>query len=396
MDGILGRRAPFPRLPAGLSWGEGMSATRRLVILGATGTVGVQTLRILEQAESPLEVVALSAHDRAEELAALAGALGSVSTYLTSDLDQHDALLDFLRQGDYELCLNAVVGAAGLPYSEATLAAGCDLALANKESLVLAGELLTRLARATGAAILPVDSEHAAIHQCLLGADPTAIRRLYLTASGGALRDLPISELAEVSPERALDHPNWEMGPRITIDSATMMNKALEVIEACHLFHVPAEQVQVLVHRQSVIHSMVEFVDGSMLAQMGPPDMAFPILYALHYPERRPAPLQGFDPALFSTLTLEEIDPERYPALALGFEAVRRGGVAGAVLNAADEVAVEAFLAGDLRFLEITELCASVLRSIPEDFPAHTMDDVLAADTWARAQAREALSALQA
>lgn len=373
-----------------------MSATRRLVILGATGTVGVQTLRILEQADSPLEVVALSAHGRSDELISLAEPLSGARTYLTSDAEQHAALLAFLRAGDYEVCLNAVVGAAGLPYSEAVLAAGCDLALANKESLVLAGELLTRLARTTGAEILPVDSEHAAIHQCLLGADPTAIRRLYLTASGGALRDLPIDQMAEVTPERALDHPNWDMGPRITVDSATMMNKALEVIEACHLFHVPAEQVSVLVHRQSVIHSMVEFVDGSMLAQMGPPDMAFPILYALHYPERRPAPLQGFDPQLFSSLTLVEPDPERYPALALGFDAVRRGGVAGAVLNAADEVAVAAFLEGDLRFLEITELCASVLRSIPDDMPADTMDDILAADTWARTQACEALSALQA
>ncbi len=373
-----------------------MSATRRVVILGATGTVGIQTLRILVQAESPLQVVGLSAHERADELGELAEGCPGARTFLSSDPEQCEELLAYLRGGDYEICLNAVVGAAGLPFSEAVLAAGRDLALANKESLVLAGELLTRLARATGAAILPVDSEHAAIHQCLAGADPTAVRRLYLTASGGALRDLPLHELAAVSPARALDNPNWDMGPRITIDSATMMNKALEVIEACHLFHVPAEQVRVLVHRQSVIHSMVEFVDGSMMAQLNPPDMAGPILYALHYPDRLPAPLQGFDPQLFATLTLEEPDPERFPALALGFEAVRRGGVAGAVLNAADEVAVEAFLSGQLRFLEITELCAAVMRSIPEGFACDTMDDILAADAWARKQANEALAAQNA
>lgn len=373
-----------------------MSATRRVVILGATGTVGVQTLQILVQAESPLQVVGLSAHARDAELAKLAQGCPGARSFLSSDPEQHEELLAFLRGGDYEICLNAVVGAAGLPYSEAVLAAGRDLALANKESLVLAGELLTRLARATGAAILPVDSEHAAIHQCLAGADPTSVRRLYLTASGGALRDLPLDALAQVAPEQALDHPNWEMGPRITIDSATMMNKALEVIEACHLFHVPADQVRVLVHRQSVVHSMVEFVDGSMMAQLNPPDMAGPILYALHYPERLPAPLQGFDAQMFSSLTFEEPELERYPALALGFEAVRRGGVAGAVLNASDEVAVDAYLQGQLRFLEITELCAEVMRSIPDGMPSATMDDILAADAWARQQAREALAATKA
>lgn len=375
---------------------QGMSASRRLVILGATGTVGVQTLRILEQCDSPLEVTALSAHDRGVELEELGRPTPEARRFLTSDEEQTEELLAYLRAGNYDVCLNAVVGAAGLPYSEAVLAAGRDLALANKESLVLAGDLLTRLARATGAQILPVDSEHAAIHQCLIGADPTSVRRLYLTASGGALRDLPLEQLPAVTPEQALDHPNWDMGPRITIDSATMMNKALEVIEACHLFHVPAEQIQVLVHRQSVIHSMVEFVDGSMLAQLGPPDMAFPILYALHYPERLPAPLRGFDPQLFAELSFIEPEAARYPALELGFEAARRGGIAGAVLNAADEVAVDAFLAGDLQFLEITELCAAVLAAIPADMAANTMDDVLAADNWARAQAREALATHQA
>ena len=211
-----------------------MSATRRLVILGATGTVGVQTLRILEQADSPLEVVALSAHGRGEEMAALAEPLAAARTFLTSDPDQSAELLDFLRSGDFEICLNAVVGAAGLPYSEAVLSAGCDLALANKESLVLAGELLTNLARTTGAEILPVDSEHAAIHQCLLGADPTAVRRLYLTASGGALRDLPIDQLSEVTPERirGTTISFYQLMVTVGILAAFVSNAAFSYIES--------------------------------------------------------------------------------------------------------------------------------------------------------------------
>lgn len=369
-----------------------MSTARRVVLLGSTGTVGVQTLRILDAAASPLHVVALAAHSQEDALRDQAEALNGVETFLTSVDEQRADLLEYLRLGHYDVCLNAVVGAAGLPYSEAVLASGRDLALANKESLVLAGELLTQLSRTTGAAILPVDSEHAAVHQCLEGNPEAAVRSLYLTASGGALRDLPIDELASVTPKQALAHPNWDMGPRITIDSATMMNKALEVIEACHLFRVSADQVKVLIHRQSVIHSMVEYIDGSMLAQLGPPDMASPILYALHYPERREAPIQGFDPELFAQLTLEPPVAERYPALELGFEAVRRGGVAGAVLNAADEVAVQAFLDGQLSFLEIAALCRSALDAMPSDLPADTIDDILAADAWARAFAKDSLA----
>jgi 1-deoxy-D-xylulose-5-phosphate reductoisomerase len=367
-----------------------MSTPRRLVILGATGTVGVQTLKIIEQAQSALQVVAMSAHSRSADLQALGIDQPGCALYLTGEADQQAELLDFLRHGNYDICLNAVVGAAGLPYSEAVLSAGCDLALANKESLVLAGELLSKLARVTGAAILPVDSEHSAIHQCLQNASSNSIRRLYLTASGGALRDLPLEDFAQVTPEMALAHPNWDMGPRITVDSATMMNKCLEIIEACHLFDVPADQIQVLIHRQSVVHSMVEFLDGSMLAQLGPPDMCFPIHYALHYPERAPSPLQGFDPQLFAKLTFNEPETERYPALKLGWQAARKGGAAGAVLNAADEVAVQAFLDGKLGFLEIAELCATVLNAMP-DLPSATLDQILAADAWARSQATAAL-----
>jgi len=355
--------------------------SRRLVILGATGTVGVQALELLKTSPA-LEVVALSAHTRQSELIDLAAPSGG-RTFLTDDPQQNQGLLEFLRQGEYHICLNAVVGAAGLPYSEAVLKAGKDLALANKESMVLAGELLTKLAEKTGSAILPVDSEHSAIHQCLRGEQGNAIRNLYLTASGGALRDLQADEFANVTPQQALAHPNWDMGPRITIDSATMMNKALEIIEACHLFALPAEQVQVLVHRQSVVHSMVEFADGSMLAQLGPPDMTYPIHYALYYPNRPSSNLPGFDAKLFSKLTFEEPDTQRFPALTLGWRAAKLGGAAGAVLNAADEIAVEAFLQQQIRFLDIYALCANALEQMP-DLQANTIAQVQAADQWAR------------
>ena len=249
--------------------------------------------------------------------------------------------------------------------------------------MVLAGELLRTLSEKQGGAILPVDSEHSAIHQCLRGESSKTVRNLFLTASGGALRDLPASEFGDVTPSQALAHPNWNMGPRITIDSATMMNKSLEIIEACHLFDVSAEQVKVLIHRQSVVHSMVEFQDGSLIAQLGPPDMTYPIQYALHHPHRPPSNLQGFDPHLFAKLTFEEPDTERFSALRLGWKAVKMGGAAGAVLNAADEVAVEAFLAEQISFERISQLCALALESMPE-LSSSTLPRILQADAWAR------------
>ncbi|KAA3608042.1 MAG: 1-deoxy-D-xylulose-5-phosphate reductoisomerase [Planctomycetota bacterium] len=364
------------------------SPRRRLVILGATGTVGRQAQEILEQAGSPLQVVALSAHQRRAELEACGSRYPEASLFLTSLPQQSEALQQFLLDGDYDLCLQAMVGAAGLPFSEAVLLAGKDLALANKESLVMAGGHLVELSKTRGGNIVPVDSEHCAIHQCLPAAnDQNSIRRLYLTASGGALRDWPLAQLGEVSPEQALAHPNWDMGPRITVDSATMMNKALEILEAQHLFGVDARSIQVLLHRQSVIHSMVEFVDGSVLAQMGPPDMAFPIHYALHFPQRLHSPLSGFHPELFSQLTLQTPESKRYPALELGWRAAEKGDPAGAVLNAADEVAVAAFLKGRIRFPEIAEICAATLESMPA-LPASTLDDIYAADRWAREHSR--------
>ena len=367
--------------------------TRRLVILGATGTVGVQALKLL-QSSSDLEVVALSGHSREEELTALAAPHGC-ATYLTAHPDQQQALIDRLEQGDYDICLNAVVGAAGLPYSAAVLRAGKDLALANKESMVLAGELLSELSRQSGGLILPVDSEHSAIHQCLRGEKITEVRNLYLTASGGALRDLPLDAFAAVTVEQALAHPNWNMGKRITIDSATMMNKSLEIIEACHLFDLPPQQVKVLIHRQSVVHSMVEFVDGSMLSQLGPPDMTYPIHYALHYPKRPASQLPGYEPQLFAQLTFEEPDLERFPALTLGWRAAEMGGAAGAVVNAADEVAVDAFLNGEIGFLDLNRLCSDALDQMP-DLPANSLEQILAADQWARTHTQAQIEKLAA
>ncbi|TAH38456.1 MAG: 1-deoxy-D-xylulose-5-phosphate reductoisomerase [Planctomycetota bacterium] len=369
-------------------------AHRRLVILGATGTVGCQALDLLERAGSPLRVLALSAHRREAPLRALAARCPGAAMFLTSRAEDHERLLELLLAGDYDVCLQAMVGAAGLPFSAAVLGAGRHLALANKESLVLAGGILMELAARTGAVVVPVDSEHSAIHQCLAGRARSEVKRLYLTASGGALRDLPLCQLESVTPVQALAHPNWSMGPRITVDSATMMNKAFEILEAEHLFGVPARHVRVLQHRQSVVHSLVELVDGSVLAQMGPPDMSFPIHYALHYPARVPAPLEGYSPRLFAQLNFEEPDPERYPALALGWRAAELGGAAGAVLNAADEVAVAGFLEGQLPYSEIPSVCAETLDALPP-LPAATLADIAAADAWARQHARALRTALR-
>lgn len=361
-----------------------MDARRRMVLLGATGTVGVQTLALLAKAgPGAPQPVLLSAHRSGAALEELARPHPGVRRLLSSDPAQREEILAFLRAGDYEVCLNAAVGAAGLPYSEAVLQAGRVLALANKESLVCAGSFLTELARARGGAIVPVDSEHAALHQCLEGRHAADVRRVFLTASGGALRDLPQAELERATPEQALAHPNWDMGPRITVDSATMMNKAFEIIEAVHLFGLRPEQVEVLLHRESVAHGMVEFRDGSLLAQLGPPDMALPIHRALHWPRCAPSPLQGFQPELWRALHFAQPEAERWPALALGHEAARRGGSAGAVLNAADEVAVAAFLERRIGFLDVVRLCAEALAAAPQD-SVGSVDDALAADRWAR------------
>lgn len=370
----------------------------RLLLLGSTGSIGTQTLDLVRSSAGAHEVVALAAgrsweavREQAREFQPrfVGLACEESAERLKSELPAgttlfsgEDAALRLAQEVDYDTCVHGMVGAAGLRPSAAVLERGKTLALANKESLVVAGELLMRLAQERGARLVPVDSEHSAIHQCLRGERIDRVRKVWLTASGGPFRTLPAADLEGVTPEMALRHPTWEMGPRITIGSATLMNKALEVIEVHHIFGLERERIGVVVHPQSIVHSMVEFVDGSVIAQMGPPDMRGPIHYALHDPDRAPADLRGFDLSLFSELTFEEPDLVRFPALGLGFRCVEEGSDAGSVLNAADEVAVASFLDQRIPFQDIPRINASALdcrRGL-----ADSLEDLLEADARAR------------
>ena len=377
---------------------------RRVAVLGCTGSVGRQALAILREHADRFEVVLLAAHTSAAALGEAAGTLRPHAVCLTGDAELPPlpagtrafagagAVCDALAAVEPEVVLNAITGAAGLAASEWALARGVTLALANKESLVVAGEYLMPLAAKSGARVLPVDSEHCAIFQCLDGESPHAVRRLWLTGSGGPFRTRDPSTFGAITPTEALRHPTWNMGPRITVGSATMMNKAFEVLEAHWLFGVPADAIRVVVHPQSIVHSMVEFVDGSMLAQCGVPDMRVPILFCLGYPERLPFAFEPFDPGRWRTLAFEPLDPGRFPAVALAYEALRAGGDAGARLNAADEVATEAFLAGALPFPALTATVAQVLAARPAR-PIGSLQDVLDADAEARRLARELVTA---
>lgn len=373
---------------------------KAILLLGSTGSIGTQTLDVVAEEPGSFSVAGLAARRSVKLLGAQAQRFRPRWVALTDPAGEaelrelcpegtevfcgSEAVLELIAAAQFDLCVHGIVGSAGLAPSEAVLERGIDLALANKESLVCAGAHLMELARSREAALLPVDSEHCAIAQCLGAAPEREIRRLVLTASGGALRDWPIDELTGATAEQALQHPTWDMGPRITVGSATLMNKALEVIEAHHLFGVDAERIEVALHRQSVVHSLVEFIDGSVLAQMGPPDMRLPLHHALHHPHRSPSSLKGFDLELFRELTFEAPDPMRYPALELGFECVRRGGDSGARLNAADEVAVEAFLDGRVRFGEIVPALRPALdqtRASAPNVPAALSADIEARKT---------------
>ncbi|MHC4264228.1 MAG: 1-deoxy-D-xylulose-5-phosphate reductoisomerase, partial [Planctomycetota bacterium] len=350
---------------------------RSLLVLGSTGSIGTQTLELVRQPDSGLAVAGLAARGSVEAMEAQVREFAPAFVALsdpeaaerlrprlpasTTLFSGPEASLELIAAAEFDTAVHGIVGAAGLAPSAAVLERGRTLALANKESLVLAGEHLMQLAVENDAALIPVDSEHSAIFQCLRGERMDRVRRLILTASGGPFRDLPASEFPDVTPEQALEHPNWDMGPRITVGSATLMNKALEVVEAHHLYGLDADRIEVVVHRQSVVHSMVEFVDGSVMAQCGPPDMRGPIHYAVHHPERSPSSLRGFDLELFRNLTFEPVDEERFPSLALGYRCVVESGSAGCLLNAADEVAVEAFLDGRLAFDEIVQVNRGVL-----------------------------------
>ncbi|MFT5285484.1 MAG: 1-deoxy-D-xylulose-5-phosphate reductoisomerase [Planctomycetota bacterium] len=382
---------------------------KKLISLGSTGSIGTQTLDLVRAAPELYQVEGLCAHSNWELMAEqvrefsprVVGmvdeeAAERLKKLLPSDvalIRGMDSAEELASAAEYDLCVHGVVGAAGVRPSERVLERGKSLALANKESLVVAGEYLMELSRRNSAPILPVDSEHAAIYQCLQGEDERTIRKIYLTASGGALRDRPLGELDSVVASEALAHPTWSMGQRITIDSATLTNKALEIIEAHHLYNLSADQIQVVLHRQSVIHSMVEFHDGSVIAQMGPPDMRGPIHFALNHPRRVSNPnFKGFDMQLYSQLTFAEPDLERYPGLELGYRCVREGGDAGAVLNAADEVSVAAFLAGEIGFQDISRINRIVLDERPALIAGDSsIDSLLASDVAARTRARSAV-----
>jgi 1-deoxy-D-xylulose-5-phosphate reductoisomerase len=352
---------------------------RRIVLLGSTGSIGTSCLKVVDHLPERLQILGLSAHSRWEQLAQQAERYQPRYLTLTDPaaarafprdklpsctqmLDANeDAIGTMVSDPDVDIVLTAIVGSAGLTGTWLALEAGKTVAVANKETLVMAGPLVMDLARRRNARILPVDSEHSAIFQAMQAGQPREIQRIVLTASGGPFRGRKRADLAEITPEQALKHPTWNMGPKITIDSATLMNKALEIIEARWLFDLRPEQIQVILHPESIIHSFVEFTDGSILGQLSPPDMCLPIQYALTYPDRIAGPARRLNWDELRSLTFQPPDMETFPALQLGFEVARRGGTCGAVLNAANEAAVGAFLDGSLSFLDIPRVCREVL-----------------------------------
>jgi 1-deoxy-D-xylulose-5-phosphate reductoisomerase len=361
---------------------------KRIAVLGSTGSIGTQTLDVVRWHPAEFQVQALAAARPSPSFEAQLAEFHPSLSCLTT-VDGADRLLEIATHPDVDMLVVATSGTVGFAPTIAALEAGKPVALANKETLIMAGHLVTRAAAKSGAALLPIDSEHSAIWQCLQGEEPYVerVRRLQLTASGGAFRDRPVAALANVTPAEALRHPTWSMGPKITIDSATLMNKGLEVIEAHWLFGLPFECIDVLIHHQSVIHSLVEFIDGSVKAQLGVPDMRLPIQYALAHPRRLPAFADRLDLTTVAQLTFTSVDEQKYPCLALAYAAGGAGGTAPTVLNAANEVAVARFLADDLRFLEIAELIAAALAAHPP-LADPSLADVEQADTWARTFAR--------
>jgi 1-deoxy-D-xylulose-5-phosphate reductoisomerase len=376
---------------------------RRLTVLGATGSIGRRTLDLVDQfpdqfrveglgarGSSPDTVAELCRRHRPRAVALLdpdaadrvARALGHPRPEILSG---PQGLVDLAAQADADMVLAAMVGGAGLLPTMAAIRAGKAVALANKETLVMAGRLMTTAARERGVPLLPVDSEHSAIFQCLVGHNHAEVDRILLTASGGPFRQMPKEQLAHVTVAQALNHPTWRMGAKITVDSATLMNKGLEVIEARWLFDMQPAQVQVIVHPQSIVHSLVEYVDGSMIAQLGVADMGIPILYALTYPRRLPCPANRLDLTRLAALTFHEPDPDRFPCLALAREALEAEDCAPAILNAANEVAVTAFLQGRIRFTQIPELIAEALQRVPAG-RLSGLDACLDADAAARRQ----------
>ena len=380
---------------------------KRVIVLGSAGSVGLSSLDVLGALADDWDVVGLATGSRGKVLAEQAHRFCPEAVAI-ADPQAAEALGDALRAGgapgrsapprviagpdaavrlldevECDCVILAITGAASLPATLRAVELGLRVALANKEALVLAGSILIPLAKKTGATILPVDSEHSAIFQAMQAGRPSEVRRVYLTASGGPFLDWTKEQMATITLEAALNHPTWEMGPKVTIDSATMMNKALEIVEARWLFDLEPDQIEVVVHPEAIIHSMVEFCDGSIMAQMGTPDMRTPIQYALTYPERKPCPAAPLDLFAVGTLTLRRPDEDRFPAIRLGKEVARRGGTAGAVLNAANEQAVALFRNSLIEYADIARLTETVMNE--HTFCADpTLDDLLRADQWAR------------
>ncbi len=381
---------------------------KRLAVLGSTGSIGVNTLDIVRQFPEQLEVVSLSAGRNIqllkEQISQFQPKIVSVlnkelSEALRKDLPHlpvdivHgvEGLIQVATHPEVDQVVSAIVGAVGLIPTLSAVKTGKTIALANKESLVMAGKILMEEAKQNNVQILPVDSEHSAIFQSLLGHRREDVHRLILTASGGPFLNLPISRLQEVTVKEALNHPHWEMGKKITIDSASLMNKGLEVIEAHWLFDIPVEKIVVQIHPQSVVHSMVEYIDGSIIAQMGITDMRIPISYALSFPHRLPLTLPPLDLPQCGAITFLPPDPERFPCLALAYQSIQIGETMPAILNATNEVAVNAFLEGSIKFTDIPLL----LRRVMEEHDVkkiHTIEDILKTDHWARERARAILS----
>ncbi len=378
---------------------------KRIAILGSTGSIGCNALEVVESLGAPYRVVALSGHRQTEKIieqvrrhrpAAVALTDGSPPDGPVARMIRETgaevftgprAMIELVERPDVDIVLAAVVGAAGLPAVLAAVKAGKTLALANKESLVVAGSLLTAEAKRRGVRVLPVDSEHSAIFQAMQCGRMHEVKRVILTASGGPFRTTPRDQMERATPADAMQHPTWRMGNKITIDSATMFNKALELIEACWLFDLPPEKVQVVIHPESVVHSMVEFIDGSVIAQLSPPDMRTPIQYALTYPERAPGLARTLDLTRAFSLNFEPPDPDRFPAIRLAYQVAKAGGTSGTILNAANESAVTLFTAGRIPFGEISRLVERTIADHPVQ-PASSLDVLLEADRWARDRVR--------
>jgi 1-deoxy-D-xylulose-5-phosphate reductoisomerase len=375
---------------------------RRLLVLGSTGSIGTQALDVVSRTDD-LEIVGLSAARSWEPLIEQAirhgvrriaiadpdAAARAAEAWTDGEvLTGAEGLVQLVLESGADLVLNALVGSAGLGPTVTALGEGIDLALANKESLVVGGELVTQLAEATGARLLPVDSEHAALHHLLHGVPTGALERMTITASGGPFRGRTLDELTDVTVAEALNHPTWSMGGKITIDSATLMNKGLEVMEAHHLFGVPYERIDVVVHPQSIVHALVETADGAQLAHLGLPDMRIAIAYALHHPEIASLPTKRLNLAELGSLTFEEVDEDAFPCLRLCREAALAGGTAPCILNAANEIAVHAFLGGRLNFTGIADVIGATLHAMPGG-PVRAFESLFEADRAARELASE-------